>query len=165
MPRVSIPRRAVRSAPILLGFALFATGCVDSRPSGGRCTGTIGGRTVDVALVPDVSDFHRWDGLLADEDGPFRMTYGAPDLTIDAEFESVPRASYVGAHPILTDPIFHFFRVALPTSTASFVDGDMTLTGASIDRVVGSMLLRLSDGGELRCTFDLRHNYALDDGI
>ena len=147
--------------PALIALLVLAlAGCTDPRPSSGRCTGTVAGAPVEWSIDPDASDFHRWDGLLGDEDGPFRMSYGSGALTIDAEFESLPQESYLGAHALPTDPIFHFFRVA--HASASFDRGTMTLTTATRDRMAGDMTLTFTDGGELACTFDLRRNHALD---
>ena len=143
--------------------ALCAAACTDQRPSSGECRGTLGGSTVDGWIIaPEVSDFHRSDGILGDEDGPFRAAYRSTALTIDAELESMPQESYLGAHDISSDPILHFFRVESPVAGGSFDGGTMTLTTATRDRMAGTFLLRWSDSSELTCIFDLRRNYTLD---
>lgn len=151
------PRRA--RALALLG-ALTLAGCPDTRPSSGRCEGTLAGVGTPLEMDAAESQFHRDDDVLLDDDAPFVLSYGAGAIVFVGELADLPSAALLGTHA--TDgPLFHAFAATRP-ETPVLQRAAITFTVARPDRVVGTLEAAYADGSALRCELDLRRAYELD---
>jgi hypothetical protein len=152
--------------PVLLVSILFvvtlASGCMDNRPSEGRCTGTLRGEAVDLSMDAAASEYHRDDDLFLDDDAPFAMSYGDGELAILGELDDMPTSSDVGVHDT-SGELFHFFDANVARGEGpTAVSSTMTIESVRIDRMTGAVDATFDDGGALHCTFDLRRAFELD---
>lgn len=136
------------------------SGCVDTRPSTGRCTGTLSGVTTPLAMDASESQFHRDDDILLDDDAPFVLSYGGGVVRFEGQLADMPSDALLGTHAT-SDPFFHTFEATRP-ETPLLDSASMTFTTARSDRLVGTLDATYTDGSTLRCELDLRRAYELD---
>jgi len=145
---------------VLLALAP-SVGCVDTAPSSGRCLGLVDGRPVDLAMDPAPSGFYREDDILADEDGPFTLSYGGGALRVEGMFDDLPSARDIGTYRVPSEPSVDAWNLTTTITPGAVVESTLTLTAASRERVVGSFATTFT-GGSLTCTLDLRRAYERD---
>lgn len=145
----------------VLSMIALATGCVDSRPSEGRCTGTLAGAPVDLAMDGAESEYHRDDDILLDDDGPFAMSYGGSAVVFSGELDDMPTSRDVGVHRSDSE-LFHGVAATVDGNTAYVPESTLTIDDVRLDRMVGSLDARFEDGSQLHCTYDLRRAFELD---
>ncbi len=142
-----------------LVIASSSSGCVDTRPSTGRCTGTLTGVTTPLTMDAADSQFHRDDDIL-DDDAPFALSYGGGLVRFEGELADMPTDALLGTHAT-NDAFFHGFGATRP-EVPSLDSASMTFTAARSDRLVGTLDATYTDGSTLRCELDLRRAYELD---
>lgn len=146
----------------LLALSLFAPiACVDNTPSSGRCTGTVEGHTINLAMDPAASYFYRDDDHFGDEDGPFVMRYGDGVFTVDGQFDDMPSGRELGTRTVPQNDIVDTWNVHTTLGFGDALGSTLTLTTSSRERVVGSFTTRFNQGS-LTCTLDLRRAYEHD---
>ncbi len=160
MLRRSYPRRVF--VALVLGSlpAYGMGGCVDTRPSAGRCEGTLAGIATPLVMDAAESQFHRDDDILLDDDAPFVLSYGSGAVVFVGELADMPSDALLGTHAT-SGPLFHAFGASRP-ETPPLEGASMTFTTARSDRLVGTLDATFAGGGSLRCQLDLRRAYELD---
>jgi hypothetical protein len=156
MPRARSILGLVSSATLVL----YTSGCVDTRPSAGRCTGTLSGVVTPLAIDASASQFHRDDDILLDDDAPFVVSYGGGAVVFDGELADLPDDRLLGTHDT-SSTLFHAFASRQPL-TPTLASATMTTTTARADRLVATIDATYDDGSTLRCELDLRRAYELD---
>lgn len=156
MPRALSISSAFSIATLVLG----TSGCLDTRPSAGRCTGTLTGVVTPLAIDAEASQFHRDDDVLLDDDAPFVVSYGGGAVVFEGELADLPDDRLLGTHDT-SSTLFHTFAARQP-STPTLASATMTATAARPDRLVATIDATYDDGSALRCELDLRRAYELD---
>lgn len=153
----------MKTPTILLALAALASplGCVDTTPSSGRCTGSVGGRAVDLPMDPAGSYFYRDDDILADEDAPFLMSYGAGALTVRGQFDDMPSNRELGTRAVPQVDVVDTWELRTTLGFGDPQGSTLTLTTSTRERVTGSFTTRFAQGN-VTCSLDLRRAYEHD---
>lgn len=117
----------------------------------------------------DSSEFHRDDQQDGAEGAFVNLSYGGGTLRVTGHFSDMPESGDVGSHPLPAGGtngtgLVDTWRVEeiRNAMTPALVDGTLTLTASSRDRIVGSWTARFDDSTTRECSFNLRRAYELD---